>query len=186
MLHRSFRSLILTALLAIATIASTFLVNAGAQDASPAAACPPLSAEAIQEVVQEFVDANNAEDLDRLGETLHEDYAHYWGIGANVHDREGYLATIGNLFDAFDDFSFTADAIIVTDNIAVVRVTVSGTQVLEFAGFPPSDQPTTWTGIFIFEFDECGLIVETWAEFDHLGRLIRQGTIVPSAATPAP
>jgi steroid delta-isomerase-like uncharacterized protein len=186
MLHRSYRSLILTALLAIATIASTLPMYIGAQEASPATGCAPLAAETIRARAQEFVDAMNAEDLDRLGETLHDDHATHWGIGSEVHDRERYLASIGRLFKAFDDFSFTADAIIVTDNIAVVRVTVSGTQVLEFIGFPPSGQPATWTGMYIFEFEECGRIVEAWAEFDHLGRLIRQGTIVPPAATPAP
>jgi steroid delta-isomerase-like uncharacterized protein len=183
MICRSIRSLIPTALVAL-TALMAIPQSAGAQDASPAA-CPPLSPDLIQAVAQEFVGATDAEDVDRLRETLHESYVHHWGAGPDVFDRDGYLATLGNLFDAFDDFAFTADEIIKAGDIAVLRVTVSGKQVLAFAGFPPTGKPTTWTGIYIFEFDECGRIAETWAEFDHLGRLIQQGSIEPSEATPA-
>lgn len=185
MIHRSIRSLIVTALVALTALAGISL-SAGAQEASPAAGCPPLSPEAIRAQVQAFTEATDAEDIDWLRETLHDDYAHHWGVGSDVLDREGYLGTMQTLFDAFDDFSLTTDAVIVADETAVVRVTVGGTQVTEFKGFPASDTPVTWTGVFIFRVDDCGRIVEAWAEFDHLGRLIQQGSVVPPGATPAP
>lgn len=185
MMTRSIRALILTALVALTALAG-LSPPAGAQEASPAAMCPPQSPEAIRAQVQAFADATDAEDIDWLRETLHDDYAHHWGVGADVLDREGYLGTMQALFDAFDDFFLTTEAVIVADDTAVIRVTVGGTQVTEFKGFPASDTPVTWTGIFIFRFDDCGQIVEAWAEFDHLGRLIHQGLIVPPMATPAP
>lgn len=183
----SIRALIAVACATLLAILSTVPMSASAQGATPEADCPPLSPEAIQERVQAFVDATNAEDLEQLEGLFHPDHQHNWSITPGSLDLQGYLDTIGNLFDAYDNYSFTADDILTADGAAVLRFTASGTQVLDFNGYPPSDQPATWTGILVIEFDECGQIVEIWAEADHLGRLIQHGSIEPPMqATPVP
>jgi predicted ester cyclase len=183
----SIRALIAVASLTLFAMVSAVPMLASAQGATPEADCPPLSPEAIEARVRAFVEAVNAEDTGRLGELLHPDHQHNWSIHQDALDLQGYLDTIGNLFDAYDDYSFTADEIVTADGAAVLRFTASGMQVLELNGYPPSDQPATWTGILVIEFDNCGQIVEIWAEADHLGRLIQHGSIeAPVPATPAP
>jgi SnoaL-like polyketide cyclase len=49
----------------------------------------------------------------------------------------------------------------------------------EFQESAPSEQPVTWTGIFIFRL-ACGRIAETWVESDALTQIARV------AATPTP
>lgn len=182
----SVRTLIATAIMMLLAISLIAPLSVSAHEATPESDCPPLSPEAIEARVQEFVESVNAEDTGRLGELLHPDHQHNWSIHQDSLDRQGYLDTISSLFDAYDNFSFTADQVITADGSAVLRFTTSGTQVLHFNGFPPSDQPATWTGILIIELNECGQIVEIWAEADHLGRLIQHGSIeVPAEATPA-
>ena len=43
----------------------------------------------------------------------------------------------------------------------------------------------TWQGINIFRF-ECGLIVESWGEADHLGLLSQLGAVELPAAMATP
>ena len=188
------RRIVAALLVTVITLASMGPLSMSAQDATPstgtdgAAAgtpCPPLSPEDLEARANTFVDALHNEDLQAIEGLLHRDHTHHWAIGTGEHDAEAYLASLSELFDAFDDRSFTADDIIVADGSVVIRWTATGTQVEEFGGFPPTDEPATWTGITILEF-QCGQIVEAWFEADHLFRLSQQGHVpYPDAAIPA-
>ena len=53
-------------------------------------------------------------------------------------------------------------------------------------GVPGSPVSVTWTGIHLMRV-ECGLVVESWVEADHFGRLEQMGLIpIPSEAEAPP
>ena len=174
-----------TVLAGSAGLATAAMVNrAAAQDATPAT-CPDRSAAEMQAQVRALVDAWNARDFEELERLFHPDHAHRWNGGAEPLDRDSYLAAMETMWDAFDDLTFTADHIITLGDVAVLRFSMSGMQIQEFDGFPPGERPATWTAIMILTF-RCGLIVEAWAEANHLGRLRQQGSIpMPDGSTPA-
>lgn len=155
-----------------------------AQDATPDT-CRELSAAELETQVLAMVDAWNAQDAGQLERLFHPEHAHRWNGGAEPLDRDAYLAAMQTMWAAFDDLTFTAEDVITCDDVAVLRFSLSGLQVQAFDGVPPGDRPATWTAIMILTF-RCGLIVEAWAEANHLGRLRQQGSIPsPDGATPA-
>lgn len=172
------------AVLAGVGMATALTTRTQAQDATPPDACPTLSPAEMEAQVIALVDAWNAQDLGQIETLLHPEHAHHWNGGADALDRDGYLAAMAEMFAAFDDLTFSIDAIIPAEDAAVFRFTLSGTQVGPFNGYPPSDQPATWTAIMIVRF-RCGQIAEAWAEANHLGRLQQQGAIPLPNATPA-
>ena len=162
-----------------------------AQDATPgsasgtpqAATCPPDTPEALVELAETWVAAVNAEDTAPLEGMFHEVHIHSWAIGEDTATGDEYLASLQGVFDAFDDYSFTAEQILVSGNFVTIRWVAAGTQVQDFQGFAPSDQATSWPGISVFHV-ECGQVTDAWTVADHLNRLQQHGTAPEAGATP--
>ena len=68
---------------------------------------------------------------------------------------------------AFPDRRRTVDDLIAEGDRVVLRFTDRGTHLGAYAGYPPTGQPMTLTGILIWRV-QGGKVVETWLEEDML------------------
>ena len=112
--------------------------------------------------------------------------------GASATIRPGsrsFLERWNLFFTAFPDLEFTVDLVAAEGDLAATHWTATGTHRGEWQGIAPTDREVTWQGINIFRI-ECGQIVESWGEADHLGLLSQLGatdipTLMASPAAPA-
>lgn len=151
--------------------------------ASPAADCVAGSEERNAEVARQWYAIWGQQDDSGLQDLVQPDIVHHWGIGDDTSTASDLDARTDAFSTAFPDFRQTVDQVIADGDYVVVRWTATGTQTGPFFNLEPSGVEATWTGINIFRF-ECGLIAESWNEFDGLG--LRDQLEAPSgAATPA-
>jgi steroid delta-isomerase-like uncharacterized protein len=156
--------------------------------ASPAADCPPGTAEANAAIARRWTEkALDSHDLDVLDEFVAPDLVHHAGIFVDELGRDALKDDLAALLTAFPDARFTADVVVATDDRAAVRWTGRGTHEGELQGLAPTGLPVVFTGINVYRI-ACGQIVEGWSEPDALG-LLRQLGVVPDirptgAATP--
>jgi steroid delta-isomerase-like uncharacterized protein len=149
--------------------------------ATPAADCPPASAEATATIVRRWTEeALDTHELDVLDEFVAEDLIHHAGIFVDEIGRDALKEDFVALLGAFPDSRWSADVIVATDDRAAVRWTGRGTHEGEFQGLAPTGLPIVLTGINVYRID-CGQIVEGWSEPDSLG-LLRQLGVVPEIA----
>ena len=147
------------------------------RDAAPAPA-------AVTALMTTFLTATNRRDGTALEAILSPGYLHHWPFGHETVGAAAYLANLQHVAEVFPDLTVRADQIFASDDFGAMVWTATGTQSLPFLGFPPSDHPATWTGLFLHRL-AGGQIAETWTQADHLSRLKQQGAI-PPPATPAP
>lgn len=158
--------------------------------ASPAATCPPGSAEENAEIARRWTeDALDTHDLDVLDEIVAADIVHHAGIYVDEIGRDALKRDLAALIASFPDIRFTADVVAASADKAAVRWTGRGTNDGEFQGGPPTGKHVEFTGTNVYRI-ACGMIVEGWSEPDSLG-LLQQLGLVPVAlpvlaATPAP
>lgn len=184
-MFRLFRSAVVTL-----CVASLLLVpgpiSGVAQEATPMADCPVTTPEENEELVTQYWEEVWWGDQGTIAEIVSPDEVHHWGIGGDTTGIDAFNERWALFFEAFPDLEFTVDQVIVDDNLAATRWTATGTHRGEWLGIAPTDREVSWQGINIFRI-ECGQIVESWGEADHLGLLSQLGAIdIPAAvATPA-
>ena len=100
-------------------------------------------------------------------------------------NADEFIAGMEPSFTIFPDQTWEINQIIPHGDGASIAFSLTSTQTEPLLGFPASDRPVTWTGIFTFRA-ACGQIAETWTQIDHLGRIEAQGWLPAPAATPAP
>lgn len=188
---RMLTSAALVAMFALLSMTSAGIVSTSAQAGTPAAggspdatSCPELTEEEIVELSHIYFQAFIDEDLSVIESLLADDHQHDFLHLPGEGGGQAYLDALSVIFSSFDFTDRSLDDLIVAGNKAVIRYTNTSTQVQELRGFPPSDQPATWSGISILEF-ECGNLVNTWLEADHLSRLQQQGAIPGFDASPS-
>ena len=155
-----------------------------AQEATP---CPPLTEEEAVAWATAYYTARNANDTAQLTAFYAPDAIHHWGIGVDSEGTDEFAAALDGFFTAFPGSRVTVDQVWLAGDTIIVRWIAIGIQEGEFMGVPGSLDTVTWTGINVMRL-ECGLIVESWSEADHFGRLEQMGLIpiAPEAeATPA-
>ncbi|MER7705687.1 ester cyclase [Kitasatospora sp. NPDC097605] len=79
---------------------------------------------------------------------------------------------------AFPDLRVTVEDVIAEEDKVVSRNSVTGTNLGEYLGRPPTGRAVRYDEIFVFRFAD-GLIAETWGVVDLLTQL-RQLGVVPS------
>lgn len=173
--------------LLLAVIASPLLVRGTvAQDA--ATPCPALTEEEGTALATAYIAAWNAKDTAALVALHTPDTLRHWGIGVDSEGADELAASLDAFFAAFPGAHATLDQVWIAGDTVIFRYISLGIQEEDYMGFPASQETTTFTGITVLRLD-CGLVAETWAEADHLGRLQQQGAIPvasPEAeATPA-
>jgi predicted ester cyclase len=174
-----------------AVFAGSLLVIPGAaasraQEATPEAACPVTTPEENKELVTMYWEEVWWGDQGKIAEIVAPDEVHHWGIGDDTKGFEEFSKRWDLFFTAFPDLEFTVDLVAAEGDLAATRWTATGTQRGEWQGIAPTNRQVTWQGTNIFRI-ECGQIVESWSEADHLGLLSQLGaTDIPSLlATPA-
>ena len=80
------------------------------------------------------------------------------------------------LLRAFPDIHVAIEGVIAEGDKVVIRNTVTGTQLGEYRGMPPSGNPVTYNEIFIVRIED-GRIAEIWGVVDTLSQLKQLGAI---------
>ena len=78
------------------------------------------------------------------------------------------------LLRAFPDLHVTVEDLIAEGDKVVIRNTVTGTNLGEYMGRPPTGRSVTYNEIFIFRFAD-GRIAETWGVVDALAQMRQLG-----------
>jgi predicted ester cyclase len=184
-MFRLFRSIVL------AVLVSSLLVIPGpaasrAQEETPEAECPVTTPEENEELATMYWEEVWWGDQGKIAEIVAPDEVHHWGIGGDTTGFEEFSERWGLFFTAFPDLEFTVDLVASEGDLAATHWTATGTQRGEWQGIAPTDREVTWQGINVFRI-ECGQIVESWGEADHLSLLSQLGaTDIPALlATPA-
>lgn len=119
----------------------------------------------------------NAGDIAGFGDLLADDFVeHETGTGFPP-TKAGTLDYFRVMQSAFPDMRMTVDDLIATDDKAVARVTVTGTQTGEFMGVPPTGKHVEMQVIDIMEFDDVGLLHEHWGVADALSLMQQLGAV---------
>jgi steroid delta-isomerase-like uncharacterized protein len=100
---------------------------------------------------------------------------------ADIQGIEAHKERVLGYREAMPDMQVRLEDIIATDEYAITRWTVSGTNTGELAGMPPTGRSIEITGMSIDRFDANGRIVETWDQWDNLGFMQQLG-MIPEAA----
>jgi len=127
-------------------------------------------------VIQRWIAAWNAKDLDAAVELLAEEYVRH---DANLPEVVGPGAQrdfLAGLFMAFPDLNFQPERLIAQENLVVVHFTVQGTHRGEFMGMPATGREIMIQGVDIFRLlgDK---IAEQWVVMDVLGLMQQLGAV---------
>jgi steroid delta-isomerase-like uncharacterized protein len=90
---------------------------------------------------------------------------------------------IGWFRNAFPDLTYTIEDQIAEGDKVVSRYTLSGTHQGEFFGVAPTGKRIEMRGITIDRFDESGMMVEEWPEYDLLGAMRQLGAVPEQTAS---
>jgi steroid delta-isomerase-like uncharacterized protein len=128
-------------------------------------------------VIQRWIAAWNARDLDAAVELLAEEYVRHDANLPAVVGPRAQREFLAGLFMAFPDLNLQPERLIAQENLVVVHFTVEGTHRGEFMGLPPTAREFMIQAVDIFRLigDK---IAEQWVVMDVLG-LMRQLGAVP-------
>jgi len=113
----------------------------------------------------------NGRKMDVADEILSSEYVDHSAAAPGPENFKTYFAMITNVFP---DIKVTVEDLLVDDDKAAVRLTIHGTQLGSFRGFPPSGRQATWAGLDIMHISK-GIIIERWSERDFLNMLLQLG-----------
>jgi len=115
----------------------------------------------------------NGRRIDVADEILSPEYIDHSAASPGLENFRTYLAMITNVFP---DIKVTIEDLLADDAKVAVRLTIHGTQLGSFRGFPPTSTHATWTGIDILHISN-GVITERWSERDFLNMLLQLGHV---------
>src|SRR5829696_3102519 len=177
--------------LAVLTLVASLLMmvpgsTVGRAEATPEANCAVTTLEENEALATSYWEEVWWGDQGKIAEIVAPDKVHHWGIGDDTTGFEEFSQRWNQFFTAFPDLKFTVDLVAAEGDLAATHWTATGTQRGEWQGIAPTNREVTWQGINIFRI-ECGQIVESWSEADHLGLLSQLGaTDIPTLmASPA-
>jgi steroid delta-isomerase-like uncharacterized protein len=125
-------------------------------------------------LVQRFYDEIlNGRKMDVADEILSPDYIDHSASAPGLGNFKTYLAMITSVFP---DIKVTVEDLFTDGNKVAVRLTIHGTQLGPFRGFPAAGRQTTWTGMDIIHISD-GKIAERWSERDFLDMLLQLGHV---------
>ena len=115
----------------------------------------------------------NARKMDVADEILSPEYIDH---STTAPGREHFKAYLVMITSVFPDIKVTIEDLFVDNNKVAVRLTIHGTQLGSFRGFPPTGTQATWTGIDILHTSN-DVITERWSERDFLNMLLQLGHV---------
>ena len=133
-----------------------------------------MSAEANQDLVQRFFEAQARGDLDALDEIMAPDFVDRSLLPSEEPDREGYKRSVAEDHTAFSDLRYIIEDQVAKDDKVVSRITIRRVHDRgEFVGIAPTGEEYEATGIVIHRI-VGGKIAEEWSEGSGILELTRQ------------
>jgi serine phosphatase RsbU (regulator of sigma subunit)/predicted ester cyclase len=133
-----------------------------------------VSAEANQDLVQRFFEAQARGDLDALDEIMAPDFVDRSLLPSEEPDREGYKRSVAEDHTAFSDLRYIIEDQVAKDDKVVSRITIRRVHDRgEFVGIAPTGEEYEATGIVIHRI-VGGKIAEEWSEGSGLLELTRR------------
>jgi steroid delta-isomerase-like uncharacterized protein len=125
-------------------------------------------------------DAANTDDLERLSQAIDEvvapDVQIRTPLPVEAKGPEALKEVFARLYQAYPDLHITVEDQIAEGDKVVSRNTVTGTNLGEYMGRPPTGKTVTYDEIFVFRFVD-GRIAETWGVVDVLAQMRQLGVI---------
>lgn len=150
----------------------TLLLAAGCQPSDD----PPIeTGSQAEEVANDYIDAYNDRDRDRLTELI----APAVVYGGEETDRDALLAAIEAFWEAFPDITLEPTHVVADEEWAAIRIEFSGTHEGEFAGLEPTGESAESSEIMLFRIRN-DQISEYWYAWDELGFYQQLGVVEPS------
>lgn len=129
-------------------------------------------------IAQQYIDAINVDDFEKLRELLTPDFVDHASVGDLPPGMEGVEQAHRMLRDGFPDVRFTVDQLIAEGDQVAMIATGQGTHGGNFIGLAPTGNRVSWIGLRCFRMAD-GKIAEGWSQFDQLGILQQIGAIPP-------
>jgi steroid delta-isomerase-like uncharacterized protein len=114
-------------------------------------------------------------------EIIHPDFYDHTNPPGMERGIEGHRAVVSLFRSVFPDLTWRIDDLIAEGDKVVARTTMTGTQLGDFFGIPPSGKQVSMNGVHIMRIAD-GKIIEHWGSNDDLG-LMRQLGAIPEPAT---
>ena len=115
----------------------------------------------------------NGKKMKVADEILSPEYLDHSAAAPGLENFKTYLAMITSVFP---DIKVTIEDLLADEGKVAARLTIHGTQLGSFRGFPPSGRQATWAGMDIMHISK-GIITERWSERDFLNMLLQLGHV---------
>ncbi len=133
-----------------------------------------MSSEQNKMIASRFYDEIlNGRKMDIADEILSLQYVDH---SAGAPGLENFKQYLGMITSVFPDIKVTIEDLLADDDKVAVRLTIHGTQLGSFRGFPATGKQVTWTGMDIVHISK-GKITERWSERDFLNMLLQLGHV---------
>ncbi len=129
-----------------------------------------MTEEKLEQLGRGFYAAFNENKPEMLDDILALDWKPLPPVPGNPGGREGQKGTLAFLHQVFDDFKYQVQEVIVAKDKVVCRALLSGKQVGEFLGIPPTNRRVEMMTMEIHTVKD-GLIIETWHIEDFFGAM---------------
>lgn len=132
--------------------------------------------------IRRFHEATNSGDVQFMSDTVDELFAPDARIRTplpiETTGAEAIKEVFTRLLQVYPDLHVEIEDLIAEGDRVVSRNTVTGTQLGDYMGHPPSGKHVTYNEIFVMRF-AGGRIVETWGVVDVLAQM-RQIGVIPA------
>ena len=144
----------------------------------------PLNVNEMKSVIVRLFDEANRVNLDVFREMLAPDFISYGGAGfQDIKGPDAFKQLYIQFYESLPDLAFRVTHVVTEGDTCGVRGVLSGTHKGNFMGFaPPTGKFVCWTGTALMRFNEDGLIVSRWQEWDGLSVMQQMGVIPGSPA----
>lgn len=151
--------------------------------------CQPGDAdrvEANKEVMRSAYAALDAQDFDRLGELMADDFEFKFVGEPELLDRATTFDVVRSFYTAFPDYRHHIHEMLAEGDRVAVRLSFQGTHEADFQGIPATGNRIDYEGAHMATVVE-GKITELWVLEDNLGYLTQLGMVLmPDSAAGAP
>jgi len=127
---------------------------------------------ALERRLYEECNKGKAAAMAVIDELYATDIVQHGSTGEDIRGLKDYKQSFSEVYNAFPDFHYTIDDMVVEGDKVAVRLTMTGTHKGAVRGIPPTNKKVTVWGIFIDRI-AGGKIVEEWQAADMLS-LMRQ------------
>jgi steroid delta-isomerase-like uncharacterized protein len=132
-------------------------------------------------VIRRWVESFNRRDLEAGAQLMDANYVRHLP-GLESRGPEGFKQVATAFLTGFPDSKLTIEDLIAEDDRVVVRFTVRGTHLGDFAGIPPTNRQIALPVIMVNQISH-GKMAESWEVVDQLALYQALGSFPPAAAT---